>query len=137
MSELALANRAADWRRLKALVLDSVSSPITKTGIQPGLRILVIAQSAFDRSPGGVARLSKCYWKRSLDEHVKRTPLVARCSSEFSELIHKCVERNLLRHAIALDEAATCFRLREANISENPMTSFGMRLIHGTGADHV
>jgi integrase len=30
MSDLVLANRAADWRRLKALVLDSVSSPITR-----------------------------------------------------------------------------------------------------------
>ena len=29
MKELVLANRAADWQRLKALVLDSVSSPIT------------------------------------------------------------------------------------------------------------
>jgi hypothetical protein len=28
MNELTLANRAADWHRLKALVLDSVSSPI-------------------------------------------------------------------------------------------------------------
>jgi len=30
MNDLVLANRAADWRRLKGLVLDSVSSPITK-----------------------------------------------------------------------------------------------------------
>jgi hypothetical protein len=30
MSDLVLANRAEDWRRLKALVLDSVSSPITR-----------------------------------------------------------------------------------------------------------
>src|SRR5579871_101434 len=30
MNELVLANRAADWTRLKSLVLDSVSSPITK-----------------------------------------------------------------------------------------------------------
>src|ERR1700675_4591485 len=30
MNEVVLANRAADWRRLKMLVLDSVSSPITK-----------------------------------------------------------------------------------------------------------
>jgi hypothetical protein len=30
MNEIALANRAEDRRRLKALVLDSVSSPITK-----------------------------------------------------------------------------------------------------------
>src|ERR1700689_1160957 len=30
MNEIAVANRPADWRRLKTLVLDSVSSPITK-----------------------------------------------------------------------------------------------------------
>jgi len=30
MNEILLANRAADRRRLKAQVLDSVSSPITK-----------------------------------------------------------------------------------------------------------
>src|SRR5215469_14779260 len=30
MSDLVLAHRAGDWRRLKALVLDSVSSPITR-----------------------------------------------------------------------------------------------------------
>ncbi len=37
MSELVLANRAADWRRLKSLVLDSVSSPITKRVYHLGL----------------------------------------------------------------------------------------------------
>lgn len=36
MSDLMLANRA-DWRRLKALVLDSVSSPITKRVYKLGL----------------------------------------------------------------------------------------------------
>lgn len=30
MNDLVLANRAADWRGLKALVLDSVASPITR-----------------------------------------------------------------------------------------------------------
>jgi site-specific recombinase XerD len=37
MNELVLANRAADWRRLKALVLDSVSSPITHRVYNLGL----------------------------------------------------------------------------------------------------
>src|ERR1035438_4437991 len=37
MNEIAVANRAADWRRLKALVLDSVSSPITKRVYNLGL----------------------------------------------------------------------------------------------------
>jgi hypothetical protein len=30
MNAIVLAQKASDWRRLKALVLDSVSSPITK-----------------------------------------------------------------------------------------------------------
>src|ERR1017187_1144813 len=37
MNELALANRVADWHRLKTLVLDSVSSPITKRVYNLGL----------------------------------------------------------------------------------------------------
>src|SRR5260370_337523 len=37
MNELVLATRAADWRRLKMLVLDSVSSPITKRVYNLGL----------------------------------------------------------------------------------------------------
>src|SRR5215472_19103840 len=37
MNEVALANRAADWSRLKALVLDSVSSPITRRVYNLGL----------------------------------------------------------------------------------------------------
>jgi hypothetical protein len=30
MNDLVLADRSAEWRRLKSLVLDSVSSPITR-----------------------------------------------------------------------------------------------------------
>src|SRR5437879_13893970 len=37
MNELVLATRAADWRRLKMLVLDSVSSPITEMVYNLGL----------------------------------------------------------------------------------------------------
>src|SRR4030081_656734 len=37
MNELVRVNMAADWRRLKALVLDSVSSPITKRVYNLGL----------------------------------------------------------------------------------------------------
>jgi hypothetical protein len=37
MNEMVLANRAADWRRLKMLVLDSVSSPMTKRVYNLGL----------------------------------------------------------------------------------------------------
>src|ERR1700716_4542526 len=37
MNELVLANRAADWSKLKMLVLDSVSSPITRRVYNLGL----------------------------------------------------------------------------------------------------
>jgi len=37
MNEIAVVNKAGDWRRLKALVLDSVSSPITKRVYNLGL----------------------------------------------------------------------------------------------------
>jgi site-specific recombinase XerD len=37
MNDLVLANRAAEWGRLKSLVLDSVSSPITKRVYNLGL----------------------------------------------------------------------------------------------------
>ena len=37
MNDLVVVKRAADWRRLKALVLDSVSSPITKRVYNLGL----------------------------------------------------------------------------------------------------
>jgi hypothetical protein len=38
MTALVVADRASEWRRLKALVLDSVSSPITRRVFEPGLR---------------------------------------------------------------------------------------------------
>ena len=37
MNELAVVEKGTDWRRLKALVLDSVSSPITKRVYNLGL----------------------------------------------------------------------------------------------------
>jgi site-specific recombinase XerD len=37
MTELVLADKAAEWRRLKSLVLDSVSSPITRRVYNLGL----------------------------------------------------------------------------------------------------
>jgi hypothetical protein len=37
MNELAVVDKGADWRRLKVLVLDSVSSPITKRVYNLGL----------------------------------------------------------------------------------------------------
>lgn len=37
MNEFVVAEKATEWRRLKALVLDSISSPITKRVYNLGL----------------------------------------------------------------------------------------------------
>ena len=37
MNELVVADKTAEWLRLKALVLDSISSPITKRVYNLGL----------------------------------------------------------------------------------------------------
>jgi hypothetical protein len=42
MKEITLANRAGDWHRLKALVLDSVSSPITRRVYNLGLDEFIV-----------------------------------------------------------------------------------------------
>src|SRR6202790_1288490 len=54
MNELVLAKRAADWRRLKGLVLDSVSSPITKRVYNRGW---TSSSSGLGRSSGAPEKL--------------------------------------------------------------------------------
>jgi len=55
MNEIAVVERTASWRRLKALVLDSVSSPITKRVYNLGLERftgnLIVRPKSFE--PGG------------------------------------------------------------------------------------
>ena len=54
MNELTLAGRAAEWRRLKALVLDSVSSPITRRVYNPArFSPLPTGERARHRAPDG------------------------------------------------------------------------------------
>src|SRR6266550_2466306 len=65
MNELVLANRAADWRRLKMLVLDSVSSPITKRVYNLGLDEFF---EWFGREPRrGFTKATVSAWRVSLE----------------------------------------------------------------------
>src|SRR6202030_2771703 len=65
MNELVLANRAADWRRLKMLVLDSVSSPITKRVYNLGLDEFF---EWFGREPRpGFTKATVSAWRVALD----------------------------------------------------------------------
>src|SRR5436190_20032209 len=65
MNELARVNRATDWHRLKALVLDSVSSPITKRVYNLGLDEFFVWFSREPRSGFNKATVSA--WRVALE----------------------------------------------------------------------
>src|SRR5450432_2605354 len=65
MSDLVVADRAADWRRLKALVLDSVSSPITKRVYNLGLDEFFAWYAQEPRA--GFAKATVSAWRVALE----------------------------------------------------------------------
>src|SRR5712691_5223030 len=65
MNELGPAKRVADWRRMKALVLDSVSSPITRRVYNLGLDELF---EWFGREPrSGFNKATVSTWRVALE----------------------------------------------------------------------
>src|SRR5208282_5995954 len=65
MNDLVVVDRAADWRRLKALVLDSVSSPITKRVYNLGLNEF-FAWYALEPRPG-FTKATVSAWRVALE----------------------------------------------------------------------
>jgi integrase/recombinase XerD len=65
MNELTLTNKAADWRRLKALVLDSVSSPITRRIYRLGLDEFIAWYGQEPRP--GFAKATVNAWRAALE----------------------------------------------------------------------
>ena len=65
MNDLVVADRAADWRRLKALVLDSVSSPITKRVYNLGLDEFFVWYSSEPRA--GLTKATVSAWRVALE----------------------------------------------------------------------
>src|SRR5215813_3469215 len=66
MTDLVLADRAAEWRRLKSLVLDSVSSPITKRVYNLGLDEFIAWYTAAPR-PAGFTKATVMAWRVALE----------------------------------------------------------------------
>ncbi|HXJ38858.1 MAG TPA: tyrosine-type recombinase/integrase [Bryobacteraceae bacterium] len=66
MNALVVADRAADWRRLKGLVLDSVSSPITRRVYNLGLDEF-IAWYGQEFRPAGFTKATVTAWRVSLE----------------------------------------------------------------------
>jgi hypothetical protein len=66
MNELVVAtDRASDWSRLKALVLDSVSSPITKRVYNLGLDEFIAWYT--QESRGGFTKATVAAWRVCLE----------------------------------------------------------------------
>ena len=65
MNELVLANRTADWHRLKALVLESVSSPITRRVYNLGLDEFIAWYSQEPRP--GFTKATVSAWRVALE----------------------------------------------------------------------
>src|ERR1700716_575024 len=66
MNELVVADRASQWRRLKDLVLDSVSSPITRRVYNLGLDEF-IAWYGQEYRPAGFTKATVTAWRVSLE----------------------------------------------------------------------
>jgi integrase len=66
MNELVVADRTSEWRRLKALVLDSVSSPITRRMYNLGLDEF-IAWYTLEPRPGGFTKATVSAWRVALE----------------------------------------------------------------------
>src|SRR5579862_4650200 len=66
MNELVVAERATHWHRLKALVLDSVSSPITRRVYNLGLNEF-IAWFMLEPRPAGFTKATVTAWRVALE----------------------------------------------------------------------
>ena len=66
MTSLVLANRASEWARLKRLVFDTVSSPITKRVYSLGLDEF-FAWCAAEPRPAGFTKATVMAWRVALE----------------------------------------------------------------------
>src|ERR1700735_2355052 len=66
MNELMVVDRASEWRRLKALVLDSVPSPITRRVYNLGLDEF-IAWFTEEPRPAGFTKATVTAWRVALE----------------------------------------------------------------------
>src|SRR5580704_16172752 len=66
MNELMVVDRTSEWRRLKALVLDSVSSPITRRVYNLGLDEF-IAWYGQEPRPAGFTKATVTAWRVALE----------------------------------------------------------------------
>src|ERR1700687_1171085 len=99
MNELVLANRAADWRRLKMLVLDSVSSPITRRVYNLGLDEFF---EWYGREPRpGFTKATVCASRVAMEARRPGTGSINRQSSAVRKLAVEAADNGLLAPELA------------------------------------
>ena len=99
MNELVLANRATDWRRLKMLVLDSVSSPITKRVYNLGLDEFF---EWFGKEPRpGFTKATVSAWRVSLEERTLGSSSIIVRMSAIRKLAAEAADNGLLAPELA------------------------------------
>ena len=108
MNELTVARKTAEWQRLKPLVLDSVSSPITK-------RVYNMALDEFfawyDREPrSGFTKATVSAWRVSLEERKLGSSSIIVRMSAVRKLAVEAMDNGLL----APDLAAGIQRVKSA-----------------------
>jgi site-specific recombinase XerC len=111
MNEIAVVKRKAEWQRLKPLVLDSVSSPITK-------RVYNMCLDEFfawyDQEPrGGFTKATVSAWRVSLEERKLGSSSIIVRMSAIRKLAVEAMDNGLL----APDLAAGIQRVKSANPS--------------------
>jgi site-specific recombinase XerD len=99
MNEIAVANRAADWQRLKALVLDSVSSPITKRVYNLGLNEF-FAWYALEPRPG-FTKATVSAWRVALEARGLGSVSINVCITAVRKLAVEAADNGLLAPELA------------------------------------
>jgi integrase len=100
MNDLIVAEKIAQWQRLKALVLDSVSSPITK-------RVYSMALDEFlawfrqQPRPGGFCKASVSAWRASLEERRLGSSCIIIRMSAIRKLAAEAADNGLLAPELA------------------------------------
>src|SRR5436190_103507 len=99
MNDLVLASKAADWFRLKTLVLDSVSSPITRRVYNMALNEFMVW---FQQAPRpGFSKATVSAWRASLETRGLGSSSIIIRMSAIRKLAGEAVDNGLLAPDLA------------------------------------
>src|SRR6478672_520793 len=123
MNEVVLADRAAEWRGLKSLVLDSVSSPITRRVYNLGLDEFL---AWFGQEPrSGFTKATVCAWRVALEARGLGTVSINVRITAVRKLAVEAADNGLMAPELASGIArvkGACWRFNSASLRVNAFT---------------